>query len=105
MDDLKRWNAMKLLENPKTMVGVRITAASKAFYENPDNGGTEIGAGKRETVDVNGRTYIRVFNDEIMNSAGRKWTANDKRWLYPIPKEQIDLYQANGTPISQNPGW
>ena len=25
LDDLKRWNAMKLMENPKTMFGLKIT--------------------------------------------------------------------------------
>lgn len=105
MGDLKRWNAMKLLENPMTMVGVRITPESRAFYADEAHGGMEFGEGKRETIDINGKTYVRVFSDDVMNQAGRKWTANDKRWLYPIPLEQINLYAAHGTPIQQNPGW
>ena len=105
MDDLKRWNAMKLLENPMTMVGVRITDDSKAFYEDPNNGGATIGTGGRETITLNGKTYLRCFSNTDMYSDGRKWTANDKRWLYPIPETQMDLYKLHGTPLTQNPGW
>lgn len=103
MDDLKRWNAMKLLENPLTMLGLRITPDMEAFYALPENGGKIFGDvdGARATYNYNGKTYIRVFTPELMLSAGRKWAADDKRWLYPIPQEQIDLNPA----LKQNPGW
>ena len=32
MDDLKRWNAMKLLENPLTTLGIRVTDKVKEQY-------------------------------------------------------------------------
>lgn len=105
MDDLKRWNAMKLLENPKTMVGIRVTPESEAFYADADNGGTEFGAGKRETITLGGNTYVRVFADNVMYQSGRTWTANDKRWLYPIPVTQVNLYRAHGVDFNNNPGW
>lgn len=33
LDDLKRWNAMKLMENPKTMFGLKITPTVEKEYE------------------------------------------------------------------------
>lgn len=101
MDDLKRWNAMKLLENPLTMLGIHVSEEAKAFYGNPDNGGVTFGPGEQEVYEYNGKTYLRVFAPETMASPGRKWTQNDKRWLYPIPLDQIRL----NSNLVQNPGW
>ena len=101
MDDLKRWNAMKLLENPLTMLGIRITDDVKEFFAKEENGEVEFGPGQHETYDYNGKTYLRVFAPATMNSDGRKWTPDDKRWLYPIPLDQIRL----NPNLVQNPGW
>lgn len=101
MDDLKRWNAMKLLENPLTMLGIRVTPDIRDFFGDENHGGIVFGPDAKETYDYNGKTYVRVFNPETMNSSGRKWTENDKRWLYAIPLEQIRL----NPNLKQNPGW
>jgi hypothetical protein len=101
MDDLKRWNAMKLLENPLTMLGIHVSDEAKAFYGDPDNGGIEFGKDKQEVYEYEGKLYLRVFTPETMFSEGRKWTQDDKRWLYPIPLDQVRL----NPNLKQNPGW
>lgn len=101
MDDLKRWNAMKLLENPLTMLGMRVTQDVRDFFASEEGGQITFGEGNRETYDYEGKTYVRVFAPSTMMSDGRKWTQDDKRWLYPIPLEQLRL----NTNLTQNPGW
>lgn len=101
MDDLKRWNAMKLLENPLTMLGMRVTQDVRDFFASEEGGQITFGEGHRETYDYEGKTYVRVFAPSTMLSDGRKWTQDDKRWLYPIPLEQLRL----NSNLTQNPGW
>lgn len=98
LDDLKRWNAMKLLENPKTMLGIRITPAVEALYAgNVTFGGTD----GRPTVEYDGKTYLRQYTSKSLDDPGRKWAANDRRWLSPIPTDQRTL----NPKLGQNPGW
>jgi len=95
MDDLKRWNAMKLLENPLTTLGIRVTDKVKEQYN-------EIYAFDSSNTRVyNGKTYLRIYAESYDNAAGRKWTENDRRWLYPLPIDQLALNKN----LKQNPGW
>ncbi len=100
MDDLKRWNAMTLLENPKTMFGWKITDAVRADYAD----GTFGGDSGRPTVEYNGEEYmyqyINAYSLDAAKSA-RHWGENDRRWLYPIPTEELTL----NPNLKQNPGW
>ena len=99
MDDLKRWNAMKLLENPLTYLGLHVTSEMQAEYSER-SGQANFDFGHTETVD--GKQYIAPYNLGINAQAnGRAWSKNDKRFLYPIPKQQIVLNPA----LTQNPGW
>ena len=95
-DDLIRWKGVKVYENPKTVLGMRVTDAVKALYE-PGTFGGERG---RALVEYQGKEYIRPYSKDL-NDAGRKWSANDKRFLNPISKNVI-LINPN---ITQNPGW
>lgn len=98
LDDLKRWNAMKVLENPKTMLGIRITDAVRTQYEgNVVFGGSE----GRPTVEYQGNIYLYQYPSKSLNDAGRKWSANDKRWLSPLPTDELVL----NPNLTQNPGW
>lgn len=98
LDDLKRWNAMKVFENPKTMLGIRITDAVKKQYEgNVVFGGTD----GRPTIEYQGKTYLFQYPSKSLNDAGRKWSSNDKRWLSPLPTDELVL----NTNLVQNPGW
>ena len=95
MDDLKRWNAMKLLENPLTTLGIRVTDKVKKQYN-------EIYAFDNDnTREYKGKTYLRIYSTDYDDAAGRKWTANDRRWLYPLPIDQLALNKK----LTQNPGW
>lgn len=98
LDDLKRWNAMKLLEDPKTMLGIRVSPEMQAVFNDAQAGidFTQVG-----TLEYDGNTYVAAYPNQGLYPAGRKWTADDKRWLYPIPLQQTVL----NPNLKQNPGW
>ncbi len=101
MDDLKRWNAMKLLSNPLTYLGIHITPEMSTLYADRTGGSAPYDFG--QTVTYNGETYLAPYNVGIDATAnGRAWSENDKRFLYPIPLAQIEL---NPALLPQNPGW
>lgn len=99
LDDLKRWNGMKVFENPKTLMGIRITEPVRQLYAVSEitfgDGGT------RPTAEYEGKTYLIQYPDRGLNPAGRKWTSNDKRFLEPIPTDELVL----NPNLKQNPGW
>ena len=99
MDDLKRWNAMKLLENPKTMFGLKVTPSVEQEYAaaNVTFGGED----GRPVVEYKGATYLYQYPSKSIDDAGRKWSENDRRWLYPLPSNELVL----NTNLVQNPGW
>ena len=95
-DDIIRWKAVKLFENPKTVLGMRVTDKVISLYQEGTFGGDK----GRALVEYEGKTYIRPYSKDL-NDAGRKWSADDKRFLNPISKNVI-LINPN---ITQNPGW
>ncbi len=95
-DDIIRWKATKLYENPKTVLGMRVTDEVISLYDKGTFGGEK----GRPLVEYQGKRYIRPY-DKDLNDAGRKWADNDKRYLWPISKNVI-LLNSN---ITQNPGW
>ncbi len=97
-DDLQRWNAMTLLENPKTMLGIRITPSVREAYKKAN---TTFGPDARPTIEYQGKTYLYQYPGTSLQNNGRKWTKDDKRWLFPIPKDQLILNRN----LTQNPGW
>jgi hypothetical protein len=98
LDDLKRWNAMKVFENPKTMLGIRITDAVRKLYEGNVVFG---GADGRPTVEYQGKTYLFQYPSKSLDDPGRKWSPNDKRWFSPLPTDELTL----NPNLKQNPGW
>ena len=95
-DDIIRWKGVKLYENPKTVLGMRVTDKVISLYQEGTFGGDK----GRALVEYQGKTYIRPYTKDL-NDAGRKWSENDKRFLNPISKNVI-LINPN---ITQNPGW
>lgn len=95
-DDLIRWKGTKLLENPKTVLGIRVTDDVIALYPEGTFGGEK----GRPLVEYQGKKYVRPYQKDL-DDAGRKWADNDKRYLWPISKNVI-LLNSN---ITQNPGW
>ena len=98
MDDLKRWNAMKVFENPLTVLGIRITPSVEKQYKGIATFGGENG---RAVIEYNGKTYLQQYTSKALDDPGLKWTANDRRWLYPLPIDQLTLNKN----LTQNPGW
>lgn len=95
-DDLIRWKGVKVYENPKTVLGMRVTDKVIALYTEGTFGGDK----GRTLVDYEGKTYIRPYKKDL-NDAGRKWSTNDRRFLNPISKNVMLINPA----ITQNPGW
>lgn len=96
-DDIVRWKAGKLLENPKTFLGLRVTPEQAAPYP----AGTFYGENSLQTINYNGVELLRLYSGKALDDAGRKWADNDKRYLEPIPLDELTL----NTNLKQNPGW
>lgn len=103
-DDIIRWNAVKLFENPKTFLGMRVTDKVIALYKDGTFGGDR----GRQLVEYNGKQYIRPYAKDL-NDAGRKWVIGnadnlnrDRRYLSPLPTTEIATINPN---LTQNPGW
>ncbi|GIJ94321.1 RagB/SusD family nutrient uptake outer membrane protein [Capnocytophaga stomatis] len=84
-NDILRWKAGKLINNPKTVKGMKLTDALKAEYNSA--------AVNKLTVD--GDKYLVVY-PAYQNG----YTWDDKMYLYPIPTDQLLLVG-----YKQNPGW
>ena len=99
LDDLKRWNAMKLMENPKTMFGLKITPTVEKEYEavNVTFGGDK----GRPVIEYQGAIYLYQYPSKAIDDAGRKWSNDDRRWLYPLPTNELVL----NPNLVQNPNW
>ena len=95
-DDIIRWKGVKLYENPKTVLGMRVTDKVISLYTEGTFGGDK----GRTLVEYEGKTYIRPYSKDL-NDAGRKWASDDRRFLNPISKN-VMLINPN---ITQNPGW
>lgn len=101
-DDIMRWNAMSVYQNPKTFVGQRITDKVKSYYK------PEVfeGSTARDVVTLsNGQSYIRLYPGKAEGDPGRVWSNNDKRLYFPLPTTEIILYESAGYTLTQNQGW
>ena len=98
LDDLKRWNAMKLLENPKTMFGIKITPQAISGFP----AGTFDAKTGRPTIEYDGATYLYQYKAaKKLDDAGRKWEKDDRRFFSPLPKQEIVINKA----LRQNEKW
>jgi hypothetical protein len=83
-DDLHRWRAGSLINNPETTLGMKLTPSLKTQYP----------AGQVGSIVVDNNNYIQIY-------PGITRTWNDKLYLYPIPTQELTL----NTNLKQNPGW
>lgn len=83
-DDLHRWHAGSLINNPETILGMKLNPALKSQYPAEQVG----------SIVVNNNYYIQVY-------PGTTRTWNDKLYLYPIPTQELTL----NPNLKQNPGW
>jgi hypothetical protein len=84
-DDLHRWKAGTLLNNPETILGMKLLPSVRAEYP----------SSQVSSIVVDANDYIRVYP----SITARTW--NDKYYLYPIPSQELTL----NTNLQQNPGW
>lgn len=82
-DDIVRWKTGRLLENPKTMLGMKVSDEMKEAYGDFSR-----------TLNEDG--YMVVYPDKET----RKW--NDKLYLHPLPIDQTTM---NPNLLPNNPGW
>jgi len=83
-DDLHRWHAGTMINNPETALGMKLTPALRAQYP----------ADQVSNIVVDGNYYIKVYP-----SVTRTW--NDKLYLNPLPIQELTL----NPNLKQNPGW
>ncbi len=88
--DLLRWRAGDLINNSKTITGMKLTDAYKSTYPKDANGNSQV-----DNVLRDAQGYVRVYP----NITARAW--DNKMYLYPMPKDQL-LLNKN---FKQNPGW
>lgn len=97
-DDIVRWKAGKLIENPKTMLGLNVNEDVIEKYTGLFGGTNPFETrAMYEFTDWDGKQkqLLKVYGD--MN---RVW--NDRLYLNPLP---IDQLQFNPNLKPQNPGW
>jgi hypothetical protein len=85
-NDLLRWKAGTLINNPEAILGMKLTPAVRAQYP----------TSQVSSVQTDANYYIRIYT----NITSRTW--NDKMYLYPIPTQELTL---NPKLLPQNPGW
>ncbi|HVV04340.1 MAG TPA: RagB/SusD family nutrient uptake outer membrane protein [Puia sp.] len=85
-NDLLRWKAGDLINNPATILGMKLLPSVRSEY--PPN--------QVAGVVVDANNYIRIYT----NINSRTW--DDKMYLYPIPTQELTL---NPNLKPQNPGW
>ncbi|MBB6498547.1 RagB/SusD family nutrient uptake outer membrane protein [Pedobacter cryoconitis] len=83
-DDMHRWHAGTLINNPETILGMKLTPALKAQYP----------ASQVNSIVVDGNNYILIY-------PGITRTWNDKLYLNPLPTQELTL----NPNLKQNPGW
>jgi len=83
-DDLHRWHAGTLINNPATILGIKLLPQYRSDYNYDIRG-----------VVVDANNYVRVYP----GITARQW--DDKMYLYPIPIPELTL----NTSLKQNPGW
>ena len=95
-DDVMRWNALSVYENPKTYVGIVFSDDQMSLYESTTRSGITLS---------DGTTYLQIYSGKSEGDASRVWDSDDKRLFYPIPTNEITIYAAAGYTLEQNPGW
>ncbi|MDE6176001.1 MAG: RagB/SusD family nutrient uptake outer membrane protein, partial [Paramuribaculum sp.] len=82
-DDIVRWKAGKLIENPKSMLGMKVSDKLREKY-----------ASFNRTVNEEG--FLVVYPDK----SARQW--DNKLYLHPLPTEETIM---NPNLLPNNPGW
>lgn len=96
-DDIVRWNAGKLIENPKTMLGMAVNEGVVERYKKNYGGTDQLSSRLLYNIsDWDGKQKSLL---QVYSTTSRVW--NDKLYLDPIPTDQLVL----NPNLTQNPGW
>jgi hypothetical protein len=96
-DDIVRWNAGKLIENPKTMLGMAVNQGVVERYKRNYGGTDQLSSRLLYNIsDWDGKQKSLL---QVYSTTSRVW--NDKLYLDPLPTDQLVL----NPNLTQNPGW
>lgn len=105
-DDLRRWNKLEYADmklNKKLNLGAWLDKDKYVAWYNEQNPQKTITLDKLKSIvlDRAGNAgYILPISD-----ASLLRTYAEKDYLYPIPLDQITLYESHGYKLENNPGW
>lgn len=106
-NDLRRWNKLKYADmslNPKLNLGAWLDKENYiVWYNNKYKPSTPITLQTLKSINLDrsgNAGYIVPITD---NNMLRKY--QEKDYLYPIPLDQITLYETKGKELKQNTGW
>ena len=102
-DDICRWRAGKLCENPLAIYGTTVTEKVREQYDAVYSSEVsphvfDVDGGKVATAVYEGKRYVKLYQT-IADGNGYKW--NDRMYLYPLPSNETTL----NPKLGQNPGW
>jgi hypothetical protein len=103
--DLRRWGKLHYADmkvNPKLNLGAWLDKDAFVAWYNEKNGAAitvENLASVKLDREGNAGYIVPAIDASLLR------TCEPKHYLYPIPSQQISLYQTNGYTLSQNPGW
>ena len=104
-NDLRRWGKLHYADmkvNPKLNLGAWLDKDAYVAWYNEQNG-TSLTVEDLKGIHLDREGNAGYIVPAIDASLLR--TCEDKHYLYPIPSQEIALYQSNGYTLSQNPGW
>lgn len=104
-NDLRRWGKLHyadMVVNPKLNLGAWLDKDEYIAWYNEQNG-TSLTVDNLSGIHLDREGNAGYIVPAIDASLLR--TCEDKHYLYPIPSQEISLYQTNGYTLSQNPGW
>ena len=104
-NDLRRWGKLHYADmkvNPKLNLGAWLDKDAYVAWYNEQNG-TSLTVEDLKGIHLDREGNAGYIVPAIDASLLR--TCEDMVYLYPIPSQEIALYQSNGYTLSQNPGW
>lgn len=104
-NDIRRWGKLwyaDMVQNPTINRGVWVDKEQLVEWYNSNNE-QAITVDDLDDLVLDGSDdagYIQPIQSEALMR-----TVEDRDYLYPIPVDQITLYEAHGSVLEQNPGW
>ena len=105
-NDIRRWGKLEYADmtlNPKLNLGAWVDKPRYVTWYNQQNPSDPITIEDLDGVRLDrpgNEGYIKPITNETLMR-----TYSPKDYLYPIPSDQISLYQTKGITLTQNPGW